>query len=327
LLELMANSTRELDEVIKDLNKIIDIRNEIYGLREKVFFKDEWAIIYKTLQPSLKPDMRLEIDFQDAPFVYTVRPILNSILYNLTSNAIKYHSPNRPLVVTIKTRPEGDSVLLEVRDNGLGMNMEQVGNNVFGLYKRFHNHTEGKGLGLYLVKSQIEAVGGRAEVSSELNVGTRFIIHFKIPQEIEGQVCFENDAGKVFYNGRINCAGVLWKKEVSSTQYRAVFLKCLEIVRLYHTPAWMGDIRLQGLLSDDDQKWMVHEILPDGARNGLQRVAVVYDIEQRNDDYRQRMKDACMKHGLEVEYFTDIKDAEWWIESFVLMNGQPEERT
>lgn len=317
LVHLVGQSATELDDVIRDLSKIIDIRNDIYRIREKVFIQQEWSIVLRSLSTFIQSDMHIETDFREAPMLYTVRPILNSILYNLVSNAIKYRSASRPLHVSIKTSREGDTVNLEVKDNGMGMNLDQFGRNIFGLYKRFHTHTEGKGLGLYLVKLQIEAIGGSVDVKSELNQGTYFKVSFKEPNEVEGQIVFKSDFGSLFYNARTNCAGIIWHKQVNTEQYKFLFSKCGDIVRMYHTPFWISDYREQGTIPPADQQWMVSTIFPEAVRQGLRRVANVYSETQHNEDYRKRIRDTALKLGVEIEFFTTNKQAEEWIESFL----------
>ncbi|CAN0510170.1 unnamed protein product, partial [Phaeothamnion confervicola] len=172
---------------------------------------------------------------------YTVRPILNSILYNLISNAIKYKSPQRGLELSVKTYKRDNFVVLEIRDNGMGMNLDSYGKDLFGLYKRFHSHIEGRGLGLYLVKSQVESLGGKIEIESQLNVGTTFFVYFKILTDIDGQICLNNECCTLFYNAKINALGVIWKCQATSKQYRQVFIKSLEMMMLYHTTYWISD--------------------------------------------------------------------------------------
>jgi len=317
LVRLVSQSATELDDVIRDLSKIIDIRNDIYRIREKVFLQQEWSIVLRSLSTFINSDMHIETDFREAPMLYTVRPILTSILYNLVSNAIKYRSPLRPLHVKIKTSRIGETVNLEVSDNGLGMNLGQFGQNIFGLYKRFHTHTDGKGLGLYLVKLQIESIGGSVELKSELNYGTQFKVSFKEPREVEGQIVFESDFGSIFYNARTNCAGIIWYRQVNSEQYRFLFSKCEDIVRLYHTPSWVSDYRNQGVIQPADQQWMVSTIFPEAVRQGLRRVANVYSEDQHNEDYRKRIKETALRLGVEIEFFTDRKQAEDWIDRFI----------
>lgn len=318
LVKLVSQSAVELDEVIRDLGKIIDIRNDIYRIREKVFFQEELKTVLRSLTTFIPPDAEIETDFREAAMAYTVRPILTSILYNLVSNAIKYRSPQRPLHIKVKTSRKDEYINLEVADNGLGMNLEQFSRSIFGLYKRFHTHTDGKGLGLYLVKLQIESLGGKVDVTSELNVGTAFNVGFLEAVEIEGQIVFESDFGSIFYNARTNCAGLIWKKQVTPEQYRALFTKSLEMVRLYHTPFWIADVTHQGIIQPEDQKWMVTTIFPEAIRKGLRKIAYVYAEGQPNEDYRSRVQDTAAKLGAELEFFTDRKSAEDWVDRSVM---------
>ena len=71
-------------------------------------------------------------------------------------------------------------ICLIVKDNGLGIDLKLYGEKIFKLYSRFHDHVEGKGFGLYLVKTQVSAMGGKLEVTSEVNEGTTFYIYLKI---------------------------------------------------------------------------------------------------------------------------------------------------
>jgi signal transduction histidine kinase len=151
MIRLIKESSLEFDGVIRDLNKIIDVRNEFYRVKEKIDFIQELEQAKKNVGENLFADVPLFTDFKE-PIIYTVRPVLNSILYNLLSNAIKYKSTQRKLELSIKTYKQGDFVVLEISDNGMGMNLDSYGKELFGLYKRFHSHIEGRGLGLYLVE-------------------------------------------------------------------------------------------------------------------------------------------------------------------------------
>lgn len=310
----IRESSHEFDSIIRDLNKIIDIRNELYKIKEKVILTDEFNQVMKLVQAQLTPEMNFHAEFNQAPFIYTVRPVLNSILYNLITNAIKYRSPHRPLSITLKTSIIDNFVVLEVSDNGLGINLDSFGHDIFGMYKRFHTHTDGKGLGLYLVKSQIESLGGKIEVSSTLNAGSTFSVHFKTPEKVEGQICFDSDFGTIFYNARTHTTGIVWKNHNTSEQYRAIFNKCLEILRIYNTPYWITDLRKQGKVEMEDQKWMLSTIFPEAIRNGLVRIAGIYDPSQHNEDYRARITEQAKIIGVELNFFQSSKGAEDWIE-------------
>jgi signal transduction histidine kinase len=112
------------------------------------------------------------------PAIHFARKNIRSILYNLLSNAIKYRSPSRRPEVTLSTRREAGQVLLRVEDNGLGIPAGQLPK-VFSMFKRFHAHVEGTGIGLYIVKRVMENGGGRIEVASEEGRGTTFTLYFR----------------------------------------------------------------------------------------------------------------------------------------------------
>ena len=103
---------------------------------------------------------------------------LRSVVYNLLSNALKYHYPDRPPVVHITYQPEAVYQVLTVQDNGLGLDLTQSQDKLFAMFQRLHSHVEGTGLGLYMVKKMVENVGGHIEVRSELDQGSTFRVYF-----------------------------------------------------------------------------------------------------------------------------------------------------
>lgn len=103
---------------------------------------------------------------------------LQSIMQNLISNAIKYRDPNNKSVIFIRTLWENHRKVLVVEDNGVGVDLDRYGRDIFKLYKRFHRGLSGKGMGLFLVKTQLESLNANIEVTSKLGVGTTFKIIF-----------------------------------------------------------------------------------------------------------------------------------------------------
>ena len=103
---------------------------------------------------------------------------MQSILQNLISNAIKYRNKEKKSYIYLNTKIIDDKKILIVSDNGLGINLERHSKDLFKLYKRFHRDISGKGLGLFLVKTQLESLGAKIEVKSTVNKGTDFIITF-----------------------------------------------------------------------------------------------------------------------------------------------------
>ncbi|AVR46118.1 hypothetical protein C7S20_13105 [Christiangramia fulva] len=104
---------------------------------------------------------------------------LDSILLNLISNSIKYSSPKRAGFIQIRATRLPDFVLLEIEDNGLGIDLKKYRRKLFGMYKTFHSKKDARGIGLFITKNQIEAMGGKIDVESKLNKGTTFKIYFR----------------------------------------------------------------------------------------------------------------------------------------------------
>ncbi|MCC9166777.1 PAS domain-containing protein [Pontibacter harenae] len=180
VIDNLATSAELLDSTIKDLNDILTVRSEINKVQEEVHFKQ----VLEHIATSVRTDVSLEeiylnSDFNAAPSVVTIRSYVQSIMQNLITNAVKYRSPDRKLQLQLKTFTLPNYICLTVSDNGLGIDLAREKEKVFGLYKRFHPNIEGKGLGLHLVKTQAELLGGRVEVESQVGVGTTFSIFFK----------------------------------------------------------------------------------------------------------------------------------------------------
>ena len=103
---------------------------------------------------------------------------MESILMNLISNAIKYRHPDRKPVIDLYTYMEGGKPCLMVKDNGLGINLKKYGNKIFNMYQTFHDREDAVGIGLFIVKNQVEMLQGTIEVESTVDLGTTFIIRF-----------------------------------------------------------------------------------------------------------------------------------------------------
>jgi ligand-binding sensor domain-containing protein/signal transduction histidine kinase len=176
----LIHTTQELDGVVRDLNTILEFRKNNDANRTTVDLVTEFNKITHSLERDMESAGALvEGDFSEVSSIYTVKPYLESILYNLISNALKYRHPERSPVIRVKMQRLENEVCLSVTDNGLGIDLAAHRDKLFTLYSRFHIHLDGKGLGLYLVKTQITALGGRIEIESEVDKGTTFKVYFR----------------------------------------------------------------------------------------------------------------------------------------------------
>ena len=179
MMRELLSSVNKLDDVIKDLNYILQVKQEYSEHKEMVLFDDLMADIQQSIRNLiLNEKVDVITDFTEVKGMTTLKSYLYSVMYNLLSNSIKYRRSGVPPVIHIASHKQNGKIVLEFEDNGLGIDLKKKGGQVFGLYKRFHAHTEGKGIGLYMVKTQVETLGGRIHIESEVNKGTKFIIEF-----------------------------------------------------------------------------------------------------------------------------------------------------
>ena len=188
-LEKIVASTHDLDGVVRDLSSILDIKKH-HGKFSVIPLAQSLERILKTLENEIeKSQTKIEADFSCTPTVYAVAPYVESIFYNLLSNAIKYRDTQRASIITIKGENTDDHVVITVNDNGIGIDLTRHKQAVFNLYKRFHTHVEGKGLGLFLVRAQMVAMGGWVDIESEPGRGTTFRLGFR------KELVISNDVG------------------------------------------------------------------------------------------------------------------------------------
>ena len=175
-----SKSTHLLNETINDLVKVIIIKDNPSVQKEKLFIKDVFENVFNQLSfliSSNKPILKIDLEVET---IFDInKSYLESIFLNLLTNAINYREPSRQLRITIATKVEDNNLFMTFKDNGIGIDLEKNNYKIFGLYQRFHNYPESKGLGLYLVKSQVESMGGTISVDSIVGKGTTFTIVFK----------------------------------------------------------------------------------------------------------------------------------------------------
>jgi two-component system, chemotaxis family, CheB/CheR fusion protein len=173
-------SVRRLDHTLKGLIQIIEIENEDQLAAATIHFKDVTErVVSQLLDKINKEHVHIDYDFSACPAIQYIPPYVESIIKNLIGNAIKYRSPDRELMIQIKTEQKDGFVVLSVRDNGLGIDLEAHGHNLFKPFKRFHTHIEGVGVGLYTIKYMIAKKGGYIEVDSKAGEGSTFYIFLK----------------------------------------------------------------------------------------------------------------------------------------------------
>lgn len=179
IIDGIKASAGQLDEIIRDLNTILSIKHSLSEIKTIVSLEEITNEISNMLADTIvAKKATIKCDFSAAPYMNTIRPYMKSIFYNMISNALKYMRPDVPPEINISSVKKDGKIILKFKDNGIGIDLAKHNSQIFGLYKRFHPHIEGKGLGLYIVKTQANALQGSIDVTSEPNKGTEFIFTF-----------------------------------------------------------------------------------------------------------------------------------------------------
>jgi len=171
--------TRSINTLVSDLLVYVRVLNNNTIKIEKIniepIIQTTLGLYTETIDQEV---IQVHIDLNAWKTIEFSKVYMQSVLQNLISNAIKYRDPEKKSFVKIKTIKKGDECILEISDNGLGINLQKRKNEIFKLYRRFHRNISGKGMGLFLVKTQLEALNATIKVESEINKGAKFIITF-----------------------------------------------------------------------------------------------------------------------------------------------------
>ena len=179
LFEKFETVIQNLSETLNELVDALKIQEDTGKKRESLLFEE----VFKKVKDSMigkimETEAVVSYNFTKAPAIEYPRLYLESILQNLLSNSLKYRSPLRTPVIYAETLFENGILILKFKDNGLGIDLNRHSDKLFGLNKTFHRHEEAKGVGLFITKTQVEAMGGSITAISEVDKGSTFIIYF-----------------------------------------------------------------------------------------------------------------------------------------------------
>jgi PAS domain S-box-containing protein len=166
--------------MLNELNEILKIKQDKNIPKQDIQFEKILHQVTSMLTARItEVKAQITFNFSRAPVMHYPPIYMESILLNLLDNALKYHSPNRLPQVSLETyTDDAGNVILAVHDNGLGINLERYRHQVFKLRKTFHTHPESRGIGLFMIKNQVEAMGGSITLESVENEGTTFFVNF-----------------------------------------------------------------------------------------------------------------------------------------------------
>lgn len=169
-----------VNETFNELVESLQIQQDLEVKSEKIVVKEYFKNVIKGFEGQIAlSEAVIRSDFDEAPVINFPSKYFSSVLHNLISNALKYRSPDRRPKILVKTTRENNRIILSVKDNGLGIDLEKHKDDLFKIRKVFHFHPDAKGFGLYITKTQVETMGGKVWVESELGKGSTFFVAFK----------------------------------------------------------------------------------------------------------------------------------------------------
>ena len=175
----LKTSSNGLSDTIEHLKELVDINARMIHKKESLNLNSYLNKVFTILEEEIRVNEVIIKNIIPNDYNVNFNPsYLESILLNFTTNAIKYAHPDRKPKICYTLSKEKSYTILEIKDNGLGINLEKYGEKLFGMYKTFHNNTNARGIGLFITKNQVEAMGGKVEVESKVNLGTTFKIYF-----------------------------------------------------------------------------------------------------------------------------------------------------
>jgi PAS domain S-box-containing protein len=180
MLLLLKTVSNSLNDTMLHLNEVINIRNNIGLVSESLNLNQYIEVVQNVLSEQIiTKNVSILNEVPNDVMVNYNPAYLESVLYNILSNSIRYSHPDRKPIITIKWLIENEMKVLQISDNGVGIDLVKNADKIFGMYKTFSNNPESKGIGLFITKNQIDAMNGNITVESKPNMGTTFKIYIR----------------------------------------------------------------------------------------------------------------------------------------------------
>lgn len=184
LISSLKEVSDKLEDTLQHLTELLTIQSKVDIVHQKIHLKHVVEGVYKAHKHTFRDaGAKVEIDIPDEMYILSYRSYLESIINNLLSNALKYRSKKRELRVCIEAEKNENYNIIRVIDNGLGIDLNRYGEKIFGMFKTFHGNRDANGIGLFMTKNQVEALGGIIKVDSAPDKGSVFTIY--LPERAE----------------------------------------------------------------------------------------------------------------------------------------------
>ncbi len=177
---MLKEALGQLESTIANLNEVrkadFSAEDQLTALNLKEFVD---SAIYNINAIARHEQCEIINEVNPETAVQAIAVYLDSVILNLLSNAIKYSSEERESYVQLRSIETEDYVILEVNDNGLGIDMNVHQFELFQFRKTFHQRADARGIGLFITKNHVDSMGGKIMVESVVDVGTTFRVYLR----------------------------------------------------------------------------------------------------------------------------------------------------
>lgn len=180
IINVLKLASENLRQTLNDYVDVLIQKDSLHAHVEELNLNDVLSVVIKSIISLIQNSkVTINVNFFEVEKIKFNKTYLESIFLNLITNSIKYARPDCLTIISINSRKVNGVTQLVISDNGLGFDMDNVKDKIFGLNQTFHNNVDSKGLGLYLIYNHITSLGGNIAVESKINEGAKFIISFK----------------------------------------------------------------------------------------------------------------------------------------------------
>ena len=180
IVENLKTSALRLDTTLQGMIQLIEAQNQQGDIMRDIDMEEVFLSTLGDFDSELSSvDHEVLTSFDECRHITFVLPYLHSIFRNLISNSIKYRKETGVLRIQISCTKEEGYVVLTYQDNGIGLDMERHGKNLFRPFRRFTSQASGKGIGMHIVKNMLVKTGGKIRVESQPGEGTTFFLYLK----------------------------------------------------------------------------------------------------------------------------------------------------
>ncbi|NOS56238.1 MAG: HAMP domain-containing histidine kinase [Cyclobacteriaceae bacterium] len=316
LLDHIKKSATSLDVIIKDLGNIIDVRNSVSKVKQHIIFQDEVNHIKNLLKNEINDhDVSIITDFTTVSDIYSTKPLINSILYNLISNSIKYRSKDRNAEIRVTSEKVGAYVKIAIADNGLGLDIDKFKEKLFGLYKRFHTHVDGKGLGLFLVKLQAESLGGQVQIESVIGTGTTISVLIPNITNPDHQIIMDEEWGRLYYDASEDTTVVVWKRALTVSEFIEFYQRCVDFSNSQLCANWIVEIKRGTKAEESNIEYQQARLkfANELKRTSLKRIGYVISEANEPPDFEEYKKHMIAFYQGRISFFRSIQESQNWI--------------